>query len=1098
MLQIFLLGRFCVKIDGVDLPEELWTRRKAKNLLKLLALQPHYQLHKEQVIDCLWPEIVDRSTAHSNLYRILYILRHTLEPHGLAKPTAAHYIRLKDEVLQLGPPQEIWVDLTSFESLATRANCDPDPRPLLEHAVHLYQGDLLHDDLYCEWALPQRERLRRSYSEVLLKLVAIYRQSKNYSQAIVTLQRSLAQDNLDEAVHQELMECYARAGLPRQALKQYRLCAQVLQAELELEPALKTTELFQQIQSGAFKPDPESVQLPVLEGRKDSLSEQSVDEDWQATANIAGEWWFTTPNNLPAAVNALIGRTQEVARVLDLLRATDCVRLLTLCGPGGIGKTRLGLQVAAELLNTFEDGVYFVPLAALPEPQLVTSAIAQALKVSEVAGQPLEDTLKEYLRSRRVLLLLDNFEHLLPASSLVAGLLSTAPGLKIIITSRELLHLYGENELPVGPLEVPDHKQLPELEDLRQNAAVRMFIERARSSQPHFELTGANARLVAGICRRLEGFPLAIELAAGRVKLLSLETLLDRLNHRFDILTGGPGNLPQRQRTLRATLDWSYDLLSPSEKALLRRLSGFTAGCTMTMAEEICAGEYDGAAEPLTLRPALTLNLLQNLVDKSFVMVKAASTEARPEVAALTLVQVEDSSSLALMPEARYTMLETIREYALDKLEEAGEARIFFERQLEWFLAMVEETELKLRGLQQAFWLNRLECENDNLRATLARAISQGKIESATRLGGVLWWFWWRRGYLAEGQRWLEAALFHLQSGQVAAPVRAKGLHALGGLVYFLGDWSRAQELWRESLQLKRELDDKRGVSYSLNNLGIVALRHSEYERARILLEESLTLKRELGVSWEVAHTLNELATLLHRQGDYAAALILLDESTNLFEEAGDKQGLAHNLHLQGKIALGQDQLEAAQVHHQESLRLAGDLNDCQGMADALNSLGGLAMLRTDYGEAERLLEQGRVLFGETGDQWGLSYSYNDLGLAALFQGDGTNALTWLLKSLELKQQLGDQESIGWTLEVLAATYESQGNKELAASISANALAIRDTLGTPLPPPLAAYYRTQSPTILQPVAARYFPEPGLPESGLMPGFGRRPTVAINI
>jgi predicted ATPase len=478
--------------------------------------------------------------------------------------------------------------------------------------------------------------------------------------------------------------------------------------------------------------------------------------------------------NLPAQPTPLIGREREVADVTALLRRGD-VRLVTLTGPGGTGKTRLGFQIAAELLDDFAEGTYFVDLAPISDPDLVASVIAQTLGARETGGRPLVELLNTYLREKHLLLLLDNFEQVLSAAPLVAGLLAAAPRLKVLVTSREVLHLRSEKEFPVPPLELPDPQHPKEIETLSQYAAVQLFIARALDVKPDFAVTNQNAPALAEVCARLDGLPLALELAAARIKLFSPEALLARLNSRLAVLTGGPRDLPERQQTLRNTIEWSYNLLDAGEQTLFRRLSIFVGGCTGDAVEAVCNPDGD--------LPLEVIDRLAALLDKSL------------------LKQLEGSDGAP-----RFMMLETIREYALERLAASGETEVLRRRHAECFLALAETAEPQFHGSDQRLWLDRIEIEHDNLRAALAwslegqRATPQSpddQLRSALglRLAAALWQFWDRRGYAPEGRRWLERTLAADRGtatpGRLKALVVASMLAAWGATRNWRRRWAR-------------------------------------------------------------------------------------------------------------------------------------------------------------------------------------------------------------------------------------------------------------------------------------------------------------------
>jgi predicted ATPase/class 3 adenylate cyclase len=568
------------------------------------------------------------------------------------------------------------------------------------------------------------------------------------------------------------------------------------------------------------------------------------------------------PHNLPAHPTPFLGREREIEEIVALLQRSD-VRLVTLTGPGGVGKTRLGLRVAAEALESFPDGAFVIDLARLTDPDLIPSATATALGLREQAGQPLPATLADYLRDRRILLLFDNFEHVLPAATLVADLLLAAPHLKVLATSRARLGLQAEREYRVETLPIPDPRALPPLEQLAQYDAIALFVARAQALRPGFALTRNNAPAVGEIVCKLDGLPLAIELAAARIKLLSPEALRDRLDRRLVTLTGGARDLPARQRTLRDTIAWSHDLLAPGEQILLRRLSVFAGGWTLEGAEAVCAVDDVEAIEPL--------QGLSGLVDQSLV-------DERPGHGA------EDDAP-------RYGMLETIREFAREQLTASGEVDAV-ERAFEAFLfRLAEEAQEGLRGAQQERWLARLDAEHDNLRAALGRAIERGGDMAALELSTRLWRFWWTHGHLGEGRSWLARALS--TSSQADPRLRARAEFGLGELSLFAGDYTAADEHYEAYIALVRDLGDKRAMADGLNSRANVAINLRKYAEARTLGEEALQVGREHGDVRGIGGALYELGLVARGQGDYERARQLFEESMAAWLELDDLAWMA-------------------------------------------------------------------------------------------------------------------------------------------------------------------------------------------------------------
>jgi predicted ATPase/class 3 adenylate cyclase len=625
-------------------------------------------------------------------------------------------------------------------------------------------------------------------------------------------------------------------------------------------------------------------------------------------------------NNLPLQPTPLVGREREVEEVCERLRQED-IRLLTLTGPGGTGKTRLALQAAADLLEDFEDGVFFVYLAATTDPDLFLTQVAGALGLQESGDVPLEDLLKEYLGRRELLLVLDNFEQLLSAVPLVGELLSAAPRLKGLATSRIPLGIYGEHEYAVPPLSVPDTKRLPPIEVLSQYEAVRLFIDRASAAKRGFEITSENAPAVAEICARLDGLPLAIELAAARIKLLPPKVLLTRLANRLKLLTGGPKDLPARQRTLRGAIEWSHDLLEEGEKTLFARLSVFSGGRTLEAIEAICNAEGD--------LPVDALDGVSSLLDKSLLVREETSEE-----------------------ESRFVMLETIHEFAREMLQESGEAAEVSRLHAEYFLTFAEEAEPELEGPDQVAWMERLEADLDNFRAALSWLLEVGEAELALRIGAALSLFWRIRGHLSEGRRWLSEGL----SGGDAAPagVRARAMLVLGDLAWKQGDYPQGEEKLEASLALCREAGDRRGEAQALNSLGFIASEHNDLERAEKLLEESLALGRKASMPVVINSALNSLAALAAYRNDYARATVLLEEGLGIARAAGDVRGIAIHTTSLGATAVVTGEFERAEALLQQGREMFWKLGDWLHVSVADLNLGNLALARNDFDLAEK------------------------------------------------------------------------------------------------------------------------------------------------
>ena len=680
------------------------------------------------------------------------------------------------------------------------------------------------------------------------------------------------------------------------------------------------------------------------------------------------------PHNLPIHPTPFLGRERELDEVLTLLQHPE-VRLLTLTGPGGVGKTRLALRVAAEALESFPDGAFLIDLARQTDPALVPSAVATTLGLREQPGQTLTETLADYLRERRMLLLLDNFEHLLPAATLAAELLAAAPELKILATSRARLELRAEHEYRVETLPVPDPASLPPLDDLARYDAVALFVTRARALRHGFALTEGNARAVAAIVSRLDGLPLAIELAAARIKFLPPDALLDRLDHRLATLTGGARDLPPRQQTLRNTIAWSHDLLAPEEQVLFRRLSVFVGGWTLAGAEAMAALDAEAPLDALTV--------LSALVDQSLVV-------ERPWPGILT-------------DEPRFGMLETIREFAGEQLAASADADQV-EHAFETFLAdRAVAAEDGLSGPEQPFWLDRLEAEHDNLRAALGRILERGDSATALRLASPLWRFWRMRGHPGEGRAWLERSLAVAATSDETA--RADAEFGIGKLSIDLGDHAAADAHFRSCLALRRKVGNPLAVAEVLSALSIVAVNLRHYDEARALGEEALQICREQNDLRGTANALHDLGLLAREQGDLERATELFDESMAIWRQLGEpfwlatvKQALGVTHRLRGDSILAQRMLDESGAQFQK-------LSDRFGIAVSAAESGHLARARGDISRAIALYGEALNHFNAIGASEAVVYCVEWLATAAV-QVDPRLTLHLLGAAMTARQSL--------------------------------------------------------------------------------------------
>jgi predicted ATPase/DNA-binding CsgD family transcriptional regulator len=722
------------------------------------------------------------------------------------------------------------------------------------------------------------------------------------------------------------------------------------------------------------------------------------------------------PSPLPVQLTPLIGREAAVNTVSTLLQRPE-VRLLTLTGPAGIGKTRLGLEVALSLQREFAHGACFVSLAALSDHDLVLPTIAQTFGLRETGDWPLQERVQRFLAEKQLLLLLDNFEQVLAGARALPDLLSTCPQVKVLVTSRAVLHVRGEYEFLVPPLALPSLVPGTASALLATSPAVALFLERAQAVRPEFHLTDVSARAVAEICIRLDGIPLAIELAAARSRLFSPPVLLSHLQHRLPLLTNPTRDVPARQQTLRAALAWSYDLLTPEEQRVFRRLSVFVGAWTLDAAEAVIGQEPGG-------RPLL--DYVAALLDQSMI---------------LPLDQVEH--------DATFRLLETIREYGWESLVAQGEAPATQQAHAAYYLGFAEEAERQLRGAGQQTWLTRVEQHYENLRAALAWWLDQRKLEEAFRLGSALWWFWWLRGNVREGRRFLEQMLAFREN--VSPAIRARVLHAAGALAGLQGHLEQAEQLCTESLALFRDLEDAQGIVLSLWVLAYGVMERSHYGEARALIEEAVALAREVHDAWGLAYALEILADVEFNQGNYAQARRLGEESLTLSRKLGDSAGMALRLRLLALVRFFEGIPGEALPFAEESLLHSRAVGDRRGSAYSLFIQGFIAIFQGQYRSAQQKLKDGLALLEEVGDRRGLGWGLYGLGWAALGQGEVPAAQGRLDEALELFAEMDQQWFCALCLEGLACAVAAQGKAVWAARLWGAAEHLREAISGVIP-----------------------------------------------
>jgi predicted ATPase/DNA-binding SARP family transcriptional activator len=967
---LFLLGSPHIDSDGVPLR---LSRRKAMALLAYLAVGGPDRFHsRDALATLLWPEH-DQSRARHGLRSALSSLKSVLGEGHLEIDREAVCLATSGGHSG-GRGRGLWVDVAAFrEQLQTcRAHAHPVGEmcpacaAALEEAVTLYDDDFMSgftlpdSPAFDEWQFFERQDLRDKLAGALQRLALGYGERGEHERALVYARRWAVLDPLHEPTHRLLMRLYAGAGQRAAALRQYTECERVLREELSALPEEETRRLYRLLRERRSPSQP----------REEDASGR---EDVQARVR----------HNLPAQVTPFVGRGMQLAEVCALL-TRDEVRLLTLTGAGGTGKTRLAVQVAAGLQGTFADGVCFVGLAPVRDPALILPTIAAVLGVRESGASSLLESLQFFMRDRELLLVVDNLEHLIEGSPALIDLLAAADRLKVLATSRAPLHLYGEHEYVVPPMEVPHPQSLSSLDRLTETDSVQLFLQCAARVQPGFALTQENAPAVADICTRLDGLPLAVELAAARLRLLPPDAILPHLDDRLGFLTGGPRDLPARQRTLRATIEWSHDLLGPREQALLASLAVFAGGFTLEAVQAIAAtlGE---CRSPAAEHPAtMLLDDLESLVDQH--LVQASSHAGQP----------------------RFTLLETVREYALERLDEgqAGEGQAVRRRHACYYLSLAETAAEELFGPGAAAALERLEREHDNVRAALAWSLDAGMAETALRLSGAMGRFWESRGYNSQGREWLRAALdLAMTEGAGLDRWRAKALMHAGWLAWYQSERRMAHALLLESEALWRAVGDAEGLVWVLGCLGILARAHDPiYVRA--IYEERITLARQVDAKSALAFALGAQGGLDLQEGDSVRARMFAEEALVVAQQSGMPGAQAYATSILARIALAEGDRATARAWHRESLAQGRAGGHIPTVANRLTELGEIVYLEGDYAQARECSEQSLEIRRGFGNKRGVIDNLVQLAWVALRQACRKEARAHLAQALALSREL--------------------------------------------------------------------------------------------
>jgi predicted ATPase/DNA-binding SARP family transcriptional activator len=1009
-LTLKLLGPMQVLIHGHPLPH--LRSRKALWLLALLTLRQDRPVLREWLAGTLWPD-TDQDRAFASLRATLSELRAALEDQGQRLQSPSRHMLFLDLT---GAD----VDLPVFDAAMRSQNPEA-----MKQTVALYRGSLL-EGCNEEWVAQERRQREQDCLQALQTLGDAALAAGDHGAAIGYYRRAVSLDPWREAARRGWMEALAKGGNRNAALQVYRELRELLRSDPNAMPDEETSALYAHLRAEARQQS--QVQATAL------AQESVVDK---ADPQVVSGY-------LPHPLTDLIGREQERTEVAAKLRGG---RLVTLAGPGGIGKTRLAIEVAEEGVQGGEfypDGVWLVALDSLSESQQIVPQIAAVVGIREESGRSLLKRLIEHLRTKRLLLVLDNCEHLLEASAQVIGdLLRECARVRILATSREALGIIGEVVFPVPSLAAPAPKHLPAgsataLQVFADYESIQLFVQRAQERQKGFVLTQHNALAIAQVCFQLDGIPLAIELAAARVNAMTVEQIATHLNDHLSLLTVGNRAAHPRQKTLRATLDWSYALLSVAEQTLLARLSVFAGGCLLEAAEQVCSDPEEAGSFPIQnpkskIQNAGVLELLTSLVDKSLVLVETTQAQAR------------------------YHLLETVQQYATERFAGIKGAEVIQEKHMAWFLTFAEEAEPHLRGPDQEIYQRRIYSEYANLRVVLTRnARGIGQAEAGMRLSRALWWYWRTQGRFREGSEYLEAALAW-EGAQGETPARAQALMVAGDFARLQRDYKAARALHAESLAISQKVGDKAATAHSLNNLGHVAREQNDYDSAQTLYEQGLALYQELGDKRETVHLLNDLGLVAYYRGDYTLAWTLYEQGLAIRREFGDKAALAHSLYCLGLVAQARGDYDSARTLYEQGLALNRELGDKAATAHSLHCLGTVARDQGDYETARMRLQASLALYRETGDSF-LIHVLGALGHMAREVGDYAQATTFYQESLLLRQEQGDVLTIACSLEDFAGLAGRQGQYECAVRLLGSTEVLCASLGRPLPVAVAEEY----------------------------------------
>jgi predicted ATPase/DNA-binding SARP family transcriptional activator/tetratricopeptide (TPR) repeat protein len=968
-VHMYLLRPFRIEQKGniVHLPT-----RKTESLLAYLVLHPSFH-SREKLATLFWADSSDAS-ARGSLRKALNFIRKHLG-HGI--------IVADREQVQLNPNYDLYCDATEFERQASWFLATQD-QDIHEMDFEFYQNELI-TDFYDDWILDEREHYHQLYIKVLLRAIEVLRVQSEYNTAIQYANKLLIHDSTNEQAYQHLIFCHIALGDRHGALQQYETCRKVLETGLGVKPARETRALYDWITQSS---DIRSLAARVT--------------------------------NLPIPISSFVGRGRELAEIKQLLAHA---KLVTLTGVGGSGKTRLAIRVATALIDAFHDGVWWVDLSSLVDENLVSQSVAKSLGVRESRQQALSESIVGFLHKKELLLVLDNCEHLVEAcAQLVQRLLTQCPLLKVLTTSREALRVDGEMVYNVPTLPIPQIDKLSIADLLLEYESVKLFVARARAIQDNFILDDRTALLVAQICSRLDGIPLAIELAAARVRTMSLEQITANLDHAFRLLIGGSRTALPRQRTLRAMIDWSYGMLSEQEKILFRRLAIFIGGWSLEAAEEVCSG--DG------IETKQVFDCLSQLAHKSMLL-----TEHK-------------------YGGVRFYMLETIRQYAQEKLAECAEKETLCNRHLDFFAILAEHIRQKLKSTERVKRKKQFEMEHDNLRAGLQWSLdgpNRDRVEMGARIACALEPFWKYQGYYREGRAWLEKSLHLLDASKFSSSLLyAKTLYSAGHLATFQEDFASARPFLKTSVAVYESIEppDIPGLSAALTMLAMATPENVDV--ACELSVEAVRLCSTLGSEGtpDLARSLFWAGNFAYQKGDYNTAQSYAEESRALWQQADYVLESAAPISTLGHIALRRKDYVSARTHYEESLRLWQEAEDGWAIATLISWLGDLERVIGNYEEAGRRYKESLKMWQDRGLEQQVGLDLRDLGLVEMHQGHYDDALKLLKESLPLLRRfsldLSEDTSIALNLAGLSEIARKRDQAVLAARLlgAAEAMAV--------------------------------------------------------